>query len=48
MTHSMEKLKTIFGIPFGISREELFKKLEGRYYHYFSRHDPSPNTVNIN
>lgn len=43
----MEKLKTIFGIHFGISREELFKKLEGRYYHYFSRHDPSPNTVNI-
>ena len=31
----------------GFVKERLFKKLEGRYYHYFSRHDPSPNTVNI-
>lgn len=47
MTHSMEKLKTIFGIPFGISRDELFEKLEGRYYHYSKDMDPSPNTIKI-
>lgn len=43
----MENFKAIFGINFGISKEELFKSLEGRYYQYSEFQNPSPNSIEI-
>ena len=43
----MDNLRAIFGIQFGISKEEVFDKLKGRYYHYSDFQNPSPNSVVI-
>ena len=44
----MENFTSIFGIKFGISKEDLFKSLEGRYYYYSDHQNPSPNSIIIN